>query len=56
MERVWAIRVGNPEIHRTYYIANAFFSSKADALAYKRSNKFWARMNHWKIVQLVEKK
>ena len=55
MNRVWAIRIGNPHKHNTYYASELFFERKSDCEKYIRSKGMWAKQNYWKAVRLVEK-
>ena len=53
-DRAWTIRVGTPGKHILYF--SGIFHRRKDAQEEINKYKSYAKQNHWKIVELVEKK
>ncbi len=52
MEKIWAIRVGDPNIHRVYYMRE-FFDTRKEAEAFKLQYHH-GNKGTWKVVRLKE--
>lgn len=57
MEKIWAIRVGNPKYGKVCYLEE-LFETRLDAEIYKKENHFSSQYRSyvWYIVRLVEAK
>lgn len=54
-DRHWAIRIGVPGEHILYFSSTLFWKRR-DAVDHMKMNLPWAKLNNWKIVEIMEKK
>lgn len=52
--RFWAIRIGNPKIHKIYYLDNRIFDMKMEAIAHKH-NQGMSSQQFYKVVEIISK-